>query len=218
MKEELLESKIESDAVEETKSGRRDPSKYYEKLKLRREVQMEKLATNHIQMPRFMSSIGHMTFHGDSRIQNIKPANQTDGLPEKPSDQENQSQKSSSISPNSKQKEKENAERLTRPGTLTKEEGMVMAKKRLLELNFVLSPSQPDTLGEINFQSLFYFFVMCNLHNKKVFPFQSICSVYSTSTSKIPCPYISTILRCIFHGSLYKYQLQMNFELMKWSD
>ena len=102
--------------------------------------------------------------------QNIKPANSEDSCTEKPSDQKNQS-KTSSTSPNSKQKEKENAERLTRPGTLTKEEGMVMAKQRLLDLNFVLSPSQPDTLGEIDFQSLFIFFVMCNLCNKKFFLF-----------------------------------------------
>ena len=112
MKEELLESKIEADAVEEAKSGRRDPSKFYEKLKLRREVQMKKLSTDHIKMPRFMSSVGHMMFHGDNRIQNIKPANPEDSCTEKPSDQKNQSKKSSSTSPNSKQKEKQNAERL----------------------------------------------------------------------------------------------------------
>jgi hypothetical protein len=39
----LIESKIEADAIEETKSGGRDPGKKYENLKARREEQMEKV-------------------------------------------------------------------------------------------------------------------------------------------------------------------------------
>ena len=144
----MIESKIEADAVEETKSGRRDPGKKYENLKIRREEQMEKLHTEHIDLPKFMSSVGHMTFHGDDRVQRIIRQNQT--LSEESSDKNNQSKKdqSSPISANSKKKRKENAERINRPGTLTKEAGMVVAKKRLSDLNFILSPSQPDTLGE----------------------------------------------------------------------
>ena len=145
IKKELIESSVEAFAVERQKSARRDQSKKYKDLKTRREEQMLWLDKKNddqkrVHLPTFMTTVGYMTFHGDDRIKTICPI-QIENLscPKYQSFRTNK---------DSKQAEKENAQRLSRPGTLSKEQGMEAAKKRLSDLNFVLSPTQPDTLGE----------------------------------------------------------------------
>ena len=74
MKEELIDSSLEALSVKELSSAKRNPNKLYEDLKERRQEQMNRLQTEHITLPEFMSSVGHMTFHQDRRIQTVSPS------------------------------------------------------------------------------------------------------------------------------------------------
>ena len=137
---------IEANAVKFNKSGRRKQDKKYTNLKKARTKQMEQLHLGKLDLRTFMVSVGSMTFHGDDRIHRIPPSD-----PDEKSNNDgvkSQEEHESVRAKKSNKKNQKKSERLNRPGSLTKEAGMVVAKKRLEELNFILSPSQPDTLGE----------------------------------------------------------------------